>query len=56
MCFTDEGFRESLHENLKGKSSENSDKNFSNFINICNTKLDKQVSKKSILELINRLL
>ena len=39
--FSNEGFRESLLENLKGKLSENSDKSFSNFINTCNTVLDK---------------
>ena len=45
--FSNEGFRESLLENLKGKLSENSDKNFSNFINTCNTGLDKQLRKKT---------
>ena len=55
--FFNEGFRESLLENIKGKLSENSDKGFSNFINTCNTVLDKQLpKKKSMLELINRLL
>ena len=47
--FTNEGFRESLHKNPKGKLSESSDKNFSNFINTYNTVLDKQLlNKKSI--------
>ena len=55
--FSNEGFRESLLENIKGKSSENSDKSFSNFINTCNTVLDKQLpKKKNMLEVINRLL
>ena len=31
--FSNEGFRELLLENIKGKLSENSDKSFSNFIN-----------------------
>ena len=44
--FSNEGFRESLLENIKGKLSENSDKSFSNFINTCNTVLDKQLPKK----------
>ena len=39
--FSNEGFRESLLENLKGKLSENSDKSFSNFTNSCNTVFDK---------------
>ena len=55
--FSNEGFREPLLENLKGKLSENSDKNFSNFIDTRNTVLDKQLrKKKSILEVINRFL
>ena len=55
--FSNEGFRESLLENLKGKLSENSDQSFSNFINTCNTVLDKQLpKKKSMLEVINLLL
>ena len=55
--FSNEGFRESLLENLKGKLSENSDQSFSNFINTCNTVLDKQLlRKKSMLEVINRIL
>ena len=55
--FSKEGFRESLLENLKGKSSGNSDQSFSNFINTWNTVLDKQLpKKKSMLEVINRLL
>ena len=44
--FSNEGFRESLLENLKGKLSENSYQSFSNFINTCNTVLDKQLPKK----------
>ena len=44
--FSNEGFRESLLENLKGKLSGNSDQSFSNFINTCNTVLDKQLPKK----------
>ena len=43
---SNEGFRESLLENLKGKLSENSDQRFNNFINTCNTVLDKQLPKK----------
>ena len=56
--FSNEGFRESLLENLKGKLSGNSDKSFSNnFVSTCNTVLDKQLpKKKSMLEVINRLL
>ena len=55
--FSNEGFRESLLKNLKGKLSENSDQTFSNFINTCNTVLDKQLrQKKSMLEVINRFL
>ena len=46
QSFSNEGFRESLLENMKGKLSENSDKSFSNFINTCNTVLDKQLPKK----------
>ena len=44
--FSNEEFRESLLENLKRKSSESSDKNFSNFIKPCNTVLNKQLPKK----------
>ena len=44
--FSNKGFKESLIENLKGKLSENSDKSFTNFINTCNTVLDKQLPKK----------
>ena len=44
--FSNEGFRELLLENLKGNLSGNSDQSFSNFINICNTVLDKQLPKK----------
>ena len=44
--FSNEEFRESLLENLKGKSSGNSDQSFSNFVNTCNTALDKQLPKK----------
>ena len=44
--FSNEEFRESLLENIKGKLSPNSDKSNSNFINTCNTVLDKQLPKK----------
>ena len=44
--FFNEGFRESLLENLKGKLLGNSDQNFSNFVNTCNIVLDKQLPKK----------
>ena len=44
--FSNEGFRESLLENLKGKLSGNSDQSFSNFVNTCNTVLDKHFPKK----------
>ena len=44
--FSNERFRESLLENLKGKLSENSGKSFRNFINTCNALLDKQLPKK----------
>ena len=44
--FSNERFRESLLENLKGKLLENSDKSFRNFINTCNAVLDKQLPKK----------
>ena len=56
--FSNEGFRESSLENLKGKLLENSDQSFSNFINTCNNVLDKQLpkKKKSMLEVIIRLL
>ena len=55
--FSNEGFRESLLENLKGKLSGNSDQSFCHFINACNTVLDKQLpKKKSMFEVINRLL
>ena len=55
--FSSEGFRELLLENLKGKLSENFDKSSSNFINICNAVLDKQLpKKKSVSEVINCLL
>ena len=47
--FSNKGFRESLLENLKGKLSENSNKNFSNFINTCNTVLDRQLPKKKYI-------
>ena len=54
---SNEGFRESLLENLKGNLLGNSDQSFSNFVNTCNTVLDKQLpKKKSMLEVINRLL
>ena len=49
--FSNEGFRESLLKNLKGKLSGNSNQSFSNFINTCNTVLGKQLpKKKSMLE------
>ena len=55
--FSNEGFRGSLLENLKGKLSGNSDQSYGNFVNTFNTVLDKQLpKKKSILEVINRLL
>ena len=55
--FSNEGFIESLLENLKGKLSGNSNHSFSNFTNTCNTVLDKQLPKeKSVLEVINYLL
>ena len=44
--FSNEGFRESLLEKLKGKLSENSDKKFSNLMNTCIIVLDKQLLKK----------
>ena len=44
--FSNEGFRESLLENLNGKLLGNSDQSFSNFINTCNTVLDKQLPNK----------
>ena len=44
--FSSEGFRESLLENLKGKLLENPDQSSNNFVNTCNTVLDKQVPKK----------
>ena len=55
--YSNEGFRESLHKNLKRKLSENSYTNFSNFINTSNI-VDKQLPKKkiSILEISNHLL
>ena len=37
MSFSNEGFRELLLENLKGKLLANSDQSFSNFINTGNT-------------------
>ena len=43
---SNEGFRESSLENLKGKLLENSDQSFSNFINTCNNVLDKQLPRK----------
>ena len=48
--FSHEGFRESLLENLKGKLSENSNKNFSNFVNTCNTALNKQLPQKKVYQ------
>ena len=44
--FSNKGFRESLLKNLKGKLLKNSDQSCSNFINTCNTVLDKQLRKK----------
>ena len=44
--FSSEGFRESLLENLKGKLLENPDQSSDNFVNTCNTVLDKQLPKK----------
>ena len=44
--FSNEGFRESLLENLKGKLIGNFDQSFRNFINACNTVLDKQRPNK----------
>ena len=44
--FSNEGFRELLLENLKGKLSKNSDQSFNTFINTYNTVLDKQLPKK----------
>ena len=55
--FSNERFRKSLLENLKGKLSEHSDKSFSNLINTCNTVLYKQLpQKKKYDRVINRLL
>ena len=55
--FSNEGFRESLLQNLKGKLSEDSDQSFSNVINTYNNVLEKQIPRKeSMLEVINRLL
>ena len=55
--FSNEGFRESLFQNLKGKLSEDSDQSFSNVINTYNNVLEKQIPRKeSMLEVINRLL
>ena len=44
--FSNEGFRDLLLEKLKAKLSGNSDQSFSNFVNTCNTVLDKQLPKK----------
>ena len=44
--FSNERFRESLIENLKGKLLGNSGQCFSNFINTCNTVFDKQLPEK----------
>ena len=41
--FSNEEFRQSLLENLKGNLSGNSEQSFSNFINTYNTVLDKQL-------------
>ena len=54
--FSNEGFRKSLLENLKGKLSENSDQSFNNFINTCNTVLDKQLTKKRKSPFMNKTL
>ena len=55
--FSNEGFRESLLQNLKGKLSEDSHQSFSNVINTYDNVLEKQLPKKeSMLEVINRLL
>ena len=54
--FSNERFRESLFENLEGKLSGKLS-NFSNFINTCNTVLNKHLPKKKrVLEVINHLL
>ena len=45
--FSDNVFTVSLLENLKGKLSRKSDQSFTNFINTCNTVLDKQLPKKT---------
>ena len=44
--FSNEGFRESLIENLKGKILGNCNQSFSSFINTCNTVLDKQLPRE----------
>ena len=44
--FSNEGFRESLLEDLKVKLSGNSDQSFSSFINTSITVLNKQLPKK----------
>ena len=49
--FSNEGFRESLLEKLKGKLSENSDKKFSNLMNTCIIVLDKQLLKKKSIHI-----
>ena len=55
--FSNEGFRESLLQNLKGKLSEDSHQSFSNVINTYNNVLEKQLPRKeSMLEVIDRLL
>ena len=53
--FSNEEFGESLLGNLKGKLSENSDKNFYEYLQYC-VKSKKIPKKKSILEVISRLL
>lgn len=56
--FSNEGFREPLHKNVKGELSQHFDKTFSSFTNICNTVLDKQLPGKNVHqspEIINRL-
>ena len=55
--FFNEGFRESLLENVKGNLLENSDESFNNFINTFNNVLDTQLpQKRYMFEVINRLL
>ena len=53
--FSFERFRESFLEDIKGKLLKSPDKNFSNFINTCNTVLDKQIPKKKVFTRGNQL-